>query len=111
MATPFLPAATQSSTDLGPAVIPYEQRMDADWEWAMNEASLFFEGKGKVQQTLRRITDRLNRLEIPYAVAGGMALFQHGQRCYTEDVDILVTRDGLKQIHDKLDGLGFVRPF
>src|SRR6185295_6362489 len=32
-------------------------------------------------------------------------------RRYTEDVDILVTRDGLHQIHEKLDGLGFVRPF
>lgn len=77
----------------------------------MNESSLFFEGKGKVQDTLRRITQRLNKLNIPYAVAGGMALFHHGHRRYTEDVDILVTREGLREIHEQLDGLGFVRPF
>src|SRR3954471_3433432 len=88
-------------------VIPYEQQMAANWEWAMNESSLFFEGKGKVQETLRRITRRLNDLGIPYAVAGGMALFHHGYRRYTEDVDILVTREGLTKIHDRLDGLGF----
>jgi hypothetical protein len=93
------------------ALVPYEEHMKANWEWAMNEASLFFEGKGKVQQTLRRITQRLNQLNIPYAVAGGMALFHHGHRRYTEDVDILVTREGLKAIHEHLDGLGFVRPF
>jgi hypothetical protein len=91
--------------------IPYEQRMAANWEWAMNESSLFFEGQGKVQETLRRITRRLNELGIPYAVAGGMALFRHGHRRYTEDVDILVTREGLKAIHEQIEGRGFVRPF
>jgi hypothetical protein len=91
--------------------VPYEDRMKANWDWGMNESSLFFEGKGKVQETLRRITQRLNKLNIPYAVAGGMALFHHGHRRYTEDVDILVTREGLKEIHEQLDGLGFVRPF
>ena len=29
----------------------------------------------------------------------------------TDDVDILVTRDGLKAIHDHLEGLGYVPPF
>lgn len=92
-------------------LVPYEGRMKANWEWGMNESSLFFEGKGKVQETLKRITQRLNQLNIPYAVAGGMALFHHGHRRYTEDVDILVTREGLRAIHEHLDGLGFVRPF
>ncbi len=77
----------------------------------MSEGSLFFEGKGKVQEALRRITKRLDELEIPYAVAGGMALFQHGYRRFTEDVDLIVTPQGLQQIHDALEGLGYVRLF
>ena len=77
----------------------------------MSEGSLFFENKGAVQESLRRIARRLDELGTPYAVAGGMALFHHGYRRFTEDVDILVTRDGLRAIHRALDGLGYKRPF
>lgn len=77
----------------------------------MSEGSLFFEGQGRVQKTLLGITRRLNELNVQYAVAGGMALFAHGFRRFTEDVDILVTQDGLDRLHEALDGLGYVRPF
>jgi hypothetical protein len=40
-----------------------------------------------------------------------MALFAHGFERLTRDVDILVSRDGLAQIHAKLEGLGYVPPF
>jgi hypothetical protein len=40
-----------------------------------------------------------------------MALFSHGLRRFTEDVDILVTAEGLNKIHEQLDGLGYTRPF
>lgn len=89
----------------------YEARLASDRRWALSEASLYFEGRGAVQESLRRITDRLNELGIPYAIAGAMALFEHGYRRFTEDVDILVTKDGLKAIHAALDGRGYVRPF
>ena len=89
----------------------YELRLDKSWEYAMSEGSLFFEGQGSVQKCLRKITRRLEELSIPYSVVGGMALVHHGYRRFTEDVDILVTREGLKKIHEELDGRGFVRPF
>ena len=50
-------------------------------------------------------------MQIPYAVAGGMALFKHGYRRFTENVDILVTRESLTKIHEQLDGLGYRPPF
>jgi len=77
----------------------------------MSEGSLFFEGQGRVQQSLQHIARRLEELNIPYAVAGGMALFMHGHRRFTEDVDILVAREDLPRIHESLEGRGFVRPF
>jgi len=40
-----------------------------------------------------------------------MALYKHGLRRFTEDVDLLVTRENLKIIHEKLDGLGYLPPF
>ena len=59
----------------------------------------------------RRIAQRLRELNVPYAVAGGMAMFFHGFRRFTEDVDILVTREGLERLHQKLEGLGYVPLF
>lgn len=44
------------------------------------------------------------------AVVGEMALFVHGLRRFTEVVDILITKEDLKKVHDGLDGLGYVPP-
>jgi hypothetical protein len=89
----------------------FEDKLAREPEWAMSEASQFFEGKGAVQATLRKVTQKLHELRIDYAVVGGMALFKYGYRRFTEDIDILVTRDGLKEIHRNLDGLGYLPPF
>jgi len=93
------------------AVEAYEQRLARDSRWALSEGSKFFEEKSAVQETLRKITTRLGELGIDYAVVGGMALFHHGFRRFTEDVDLLVTREALKEIHHKLEGLGYLPPF
>lgn len=91
-------------------MIAYEKQLDADLEWALREGSLHFEEKNKVHETLRRITKRLTDLGIPYAVVGGMAMFVHGYRRFTDDVDLLVTRESMDQILEKLEGLGYVQP-
>jgi hypothetical protein len=39
-----------------------------------------------------------------------MAMFAHGYRRFTEDVNLLVTRQGMEQILERLEGLGYVRP-
>lgn len=85
----------------------YETRLNADPRWALSEGSRHFEDRSAVHDTLRRIAKRLNELGIPYAVSGGMALFHHGLRRFTEDVDVLVSREGLKRIHESLSGLGY----
>ena len=89
----------------------YEERLDRDLRWALDEGSRYFEEKSAVHEALRKITRRLDELGVPYAVADGMALFAHGFRRFTEDVDILVSRDALKTIHKKLLGLGYRHPF
>lgn len=92
-------------------VADYEKRLGSDTRWAMVEGSQFFEKKSAVHQTLVRIVRRLNELGIPYAVVGGLSLFAHGFRRFTEDVDLLVTPEGLKRIHKELEGLGYNTPF
>ena len=78
---------------------------------ALREASNFFISEGHVFSALRKITSRLDELGIAYAVADGMALFHHGYRRFTEDVDILVTREGMRAAHDHLEVLGYLPPF
>jgi hypothetical protein len=91
--------------------LTYEAMLDSNLELALMEGSMFFEDRGAVQETLRRICSRLEELGIPYAVAGGMALFAHGLRRFTENVDILVTAESLARIHDELEGRGYLPPF
>jgi hypothetical protein len=92
-------------------MIAYEKKLDSDVAWAFREGSMHFEKDSAVHKALVKITKRLTDLGIPYAVVGGMAMFFHGYRRFTEDVDILVTKEGLKEIHEKLEGLGYVPRF
>jgi hypothetical protein len=39
-----------------------------------------------------------------------MALFIHGFRRFTEDVDLLVTRESMDRVIRELEGLGYVQP-
>ncbi len=89
----------------------YEARLSSNLSGAILEGSMHFEGESAVFQSLRRITRRLGDLGIPYVVVGTMALFAHGFRRFTEDVDLLVTPDGLRDLHTALDGLGYTPPF
>jgi hypothetical protein len=92
-------------------MVTYEQKLDRDRRWALLEGSMHFEKESAVHKALQRIAQKLDELGIAYAVAGGMALFFHGYRRFTEDVAVLVTPEGLHEIHSRLEGLGYVPPF
>ena len=77
----------------------------------MSEGARFFQGTSETHLALKKITRRLTELGIDHVVVGGMAMFQLGYRRFTEDVDLLVTREGLKELHRKLEGLGYRPPF
>jgi hypothetical protein len=111
MALGFERTAAEQMSTAGPATDRYERMLASNPRWALSEASKFFEGTGAVQESLDRISRRLNELGISYAVIGGLALFRHGYRRFTEDIDILVTREGLAEIHQRLEGHGYLPPF
>jgi hypothetical protein len=92
-------------------MLTYEQQLDADFDLALREGSMHFEGENAVHKTLRRIAQRLDELGVDYAIAGGMCLFRHGFRRFTQDVDVLITREGLAHVHGELEGRGYVKPF
>lgn len=108
---PVVDSSSMPANSLESNPTAYEQRLNNNSRWALTEGSLFFQGQGSVQVAMRRIAQRLDELGVPYAIVGGMALFQYGFRRFTEDVDLLVTSEDLKRIHAELDGRGYLPPF
>src|SRR5438270_13926502 len=92
-------------------MLTYEQQLATDFALGLREGSMYFEGNSAVHKTLNHIAQRLDELQIDYAIAGGMCLYRHGFQRFTRDVDIIVTREGLARIHAELEGRGYVRPF
>ena len=60
-----------------------------------------------LNDALRRLTADLQCSEIDYAVIGAVALNQHGYRRFTEDIDLLLTKEGLETFRETLVGLGY----
>lgn len=67
----------------------------------------FFRGKGMLNDALKKLAHDLEKNDIDYTVIGAIALNQHGYQRFTTDIDLLLTKDGLDQFHEKLVGLGY----
>jgi len=80
------------------------------WEGA-RFAERFFMGVGEVHRAMRRLCSTLEADDIPYAIAGAMALNAHGYQRVTTDVDILLTREGLAAFKAMHLGRGWVERF
>ncbi|MCL5611252.1 MAG: nucleotidyltransferase family protein [Chloroflexi bacterium] len=74
----------------------YEMRLQDDYLALLKEASNYYMARGDVFTTLQNLTRRLDDEKIPYALVGGLALAAHGFVRMTQDVDILMTREGLE---------------
>ena len=77
------------------------------WQGALF-AERFFMGLDEVHGAMRKLCAALEADEIPYAVAGAMALNAHGYQRVTTDVDVLLTSDGLASFKEKHLGRGWV---
>lgn len=66
------------------------------------------QGRGEpVHETLQRLVSRLHRAGIPYAIMGGMAVSAHGYHQATDDVDVLLTSQGLDQFREQWVGVAY----
>jgi hypothetical protein len=70
----------------------------------LKEIDMFFSGRGKVHQTMRRLARQLREANIPYAILGAMAVNAHGAERTTKDVDFLLTPEGLARFREKYVG-------
>ena len=89
--------------------ISYEHQLSRSFNFVIREAEQLYQGQGRLRKTYDRLTKRLEALGVAYGVVGGYALIVHGVRRFTEDIDILVSGEGLDRLHKQLIGLGYVR--
>ena len=75
------------------------------------EGRRYFMGEGVLNNALTRLVGDLRRHDIEYFVIGALALVAHGYPRFTEDIDIVVTAEGLQRFHDELVGLGYKPAF
>lgn len=79
----------------------FDPRTFSFWK-RLKEISMFFEKRDQVHQSLRRLVRRLERAGIPYAIIGAMAVNLHGARRTTDDVDVLLTAEGLERLRQEV---------
>ncbi len=77
----------------------------------LREASEYFMGQGDLQQTLRELARRLDAEGIPYAIVGALAMARHGFVRMTQDVDVLMTAEGLVKFRARCVGRGYAPAF
>lgn len=87
--------------------LTYEKRLDRDSRWAMDEGDRYFAGKSFVWETQQAVARHLTDLAAPYAVIGTLAMFRHGYRRFTMNVEVLVSRADIRRIRDHLTGAGW----
>jgi len=68
-------------------------------------------GTANVQRALIELARRLDEMNVPYAIAGAMALNELGYERVTSDVDVLLTREGLAAFKSAWLGRGYVEKF
>ena len=87
-----------------PTAAGLDRRMDA----LLAEAQEYFMGEGGVHRAAADIARRLTDAGIEYAIAGAIALGEHGLKRLTVDVDILITQEGLARFKAQWLGRGYV---
>jgi len=75
------------------------------------EGQRYFMGQGTLNNTLTQLTSDLKEHGIDYMVIGAVALLAHGYPRFTEDIDLVLTAEGLEVFHRDLIGLGYVPAF
>jgi hypothetical protein len=94
----LVPKSRQSTTVAAPAkgTFSFMRRLQ--------EIGVFFEAQSPQHKTMRRLAQRLEKAGIPYAIMGAMAVNAHGARRTTDDVDVLLTPEGLERFRKKFVG-------
>jgi hypothetical protein len=85
--------------------------LEERFERALENAEELFMKTGKVHRAASELAARLSDAQIPYAIAGAMALAAHGYERATSDVNLLLTSDGLAKFKALNLGRGYLEKF
>lgn len=75
------------------------------------EGLRYFMGEGNLHGALAQLSSDLKRHGIDYMVIGAVALMAYGYPRFTEDIDLVMTPEGLEAFHRELIGMGYVPAF
>jgi len=75
------------------------------------EGLRYFMGQGNLNNTLAQVSADLKQHGIDYMVIGAVALMAYGYPRFTEDIDLVLTPEGLEAFHQNLIGLGYAPAF
>jgi len=75
------------------------------------EGLRYFMGQGKLRGALAQLSADLRRKGIDYMVIGAVAMLAYGYPRFTEDIDLVMTKEGLELFHQELIGLGYAPAF
>jgi len=75
------------------------------------EGLRYFMGQGELHGALAQLAADLKREGIDYMVIGAVALLAYGYPRFTEDIDLVMTPEGLESFHQNLVGLGYLPAF
>lgn len=75
------------------------------------EGLRYFMGRGDLHGALGRLCADLEDRRIDYMIIGAVALMAHGYPRFTEDIDLVLTAEGLETFRRELVGRGYVPAF
>jgi hypothetical protein len=88
------------------AAIPNESTNTRSLLEGYAEAQRYFMGEGILNNALAELAARLTSHGIDYVVIGAVALKEHGYERVTENIDLVLTAEGVAKFNKKLLGRG-----
>jgi hypothetical protein len=99
-----------NSGDTMSDVLTVEQ-IRRNYEAGLALARRYFMADADVQRAANHIASALGEMGIPYVICGGLAVTAHGHGRVTQDVDVLLTPEGLRRFKQRWLGKGWVDSF
>jgi hypothetical protein len=84
------------------------EQIRRNYEAGLEAARRYFMGDADVQRAAKRLATTLNEMGIPYVICGALAVTAHGHARLTQDVDVLLTPDGLRRFKERWLGKGWI---
>ncbi|HKY34983.1 MAG TPA: hypothetical protein VJN18_03485 [Polyangiaceae bacterium] len=87
------------------------EQIRKNYEAGLELARRYFMGDADIQRAAKRLAAALAEMDVPYVICGALAVTAYGHARLTQDVDVLLTAEGLRRFKDRWLGKGWVERF